>query len=219
MRPEAIASEQHLLDRLQRADSWIRAASGLRPDQKHEAFIFLSIALNCLYGRRQYEGDETRIGEDLEVFLTKIQALHEKDRERGGSLLTAATAACRKEGAALIRDKFLVNRYWRGEQPPAELQDRLNRDAALALTRLGEGSSREFLALVFRRIAVLRNQIMHGCATYGPRSFGRASLDKGLRVLRVMVPAFYQLISRHGQAVKWEPVPYPRWGSPHHPHR
>lgn len=212
-----MASDQHLLDRLQRADSWMRAAAGLRQDQMHEAFIFLYIALNCLYGRRAYEGDETRIGEDLEVFFTKILTLDQKDRAEGGALLAEAAAACRKEGAALIRDKFLVNRYWRGSLPSTELQTKLNRDAAEALDRLDEGSFREFLGLVFRRVSVLRNQIMHGCATYGPRSFGRASLDKGLRVLRVMVPAFYQLASRYGHAVKWDPVPYPRAGSAAHP--
>lgn len=212
-------SDQHLLDRLQRSDSWIRAASALTPEQMHEAFIFLSIAFNCLYGRRQYEGDETRIGEDVEVFVTKLLALARLDGGEGGATLEEAIAACRREGAALIRDKFLDNRYWRGAQPSVELQARLNRDAEEVLQRLDEGSCREFLSLVFRRIAVLRNQVMHGCATYGPRSQGRASLEKGLRVLRLLVPACYQLVFRHGHRVKWDPVPYPRTGSPAAPRR
>lgn len=212
-------SDQQLLDRLQRSDSWIRAASALRPEQMHEAFIFFYIAFNCLYGRRQYEGDETRVGEDVEVFVTKLLAFARQDAEEGGATLEKAVAACRREGAALIRDKFLDNRYWRGASSSVELQARLNRDAEDALQRLDEGSYREFLGLVFRRIAVLRNQVMHGCATYGSRSQGRASLEKGLRVLRVLAPACYQLVFRHGHRVKWDPVPYPRAGSVSAPRR
>lgn len=211
-------ADQGLLDRLQRADSWIQAASGLEPDQLHEAFIFLYIAFNCLYGRRKYEGDETQIEEDLDAFFSKILAMHGTDVQHGGTILKDALTTCRQDGAVLIRDRFLVNRYWRGTQPPAALQAKLNKEALGALEALVDSAYREFLSLVFRRISVLRNQVMHGCATYGARSYGRASLTKALRVLRALVPAFYQLVRRYGHDVVWDPIPYPRLGSQQHPH-
>lgn len=213
-----MAADQGLLDRIQRADSWIQAAAGLKPEQLHEAFIFLYIAFNCLYGRRKYEGDQAQIEEDLDVFFSKILAMHRKDVQEGGTILKDALGACRQDGAVLIRDRFLVNRYWRGAQPPAALQTKLNKDAIGALEALADGDYQEFLSLVFHRISVLRNQVMHGCATYGARSYGRASLAKALRVLRLLVPAFYELSRRYGHELAWDPIPYPRLGSQQHPH-
>jgi len=208
--------DQGLEDRLQRADSWLQAAAALRPDQQHEAFIFLFIAFNCLYGRRQYEGDDAQIGKDFDEFFKKLRVLHEHDVADGGAALKKAVAAARRDGAILIRDKFLSNRYWRGGSSVA-LQKQLNRDAGAVEEALALGSYDLFLDLTFRRVSVLRNQIMHGCATYGPRSYGQASLAKGLRFLKVMVPAFYDLAKRYGHEVKWEPVPYPRAGTKQHP--
>jgi hypothetical protein len=210
-------ADQGLLDRLQRADSWIQAASALPPDRLHEAFIFLYIAFNCLYGRRKYEGDASQIEEDLDAFFTKVLAMHERDAAEGERILTGALKVCREDGAVLIRDRFLVNRYWRGNQPPATLQPKLNKEAVGALEALADGDYREYLGLVFHRISVLRNQVMHGCATYGARSYGRASLAKALRVLRVLIPAFYQLARRYGHDLSWDPIPYPRLGSMQHP--
>lgn len=212
-----MAADQGLLDRLQRADSWIQAASELSPDRMHESFIFLYIAFNCMYGRRRYEGDETQIGDDLDAFFKRILIMREKDAHKGGTLLKDALKACQQDGAVLIRDRFLVNRYWRGSQPAASLQDRLNKEASGALQALADENYREFLSPVFRRISVLRNQVMHGCATYGSRSYGRASLAKALRVLRVLVPSFYQLMRQYGHDMTWDPIPYPRLGSQQHP--
>jgi len=210
-------ADQGLFDRLQRADSWIQAASDLQPERLHEAFIFLYIAFNCLYGRRKYEGDEAQIEEDLDAFFSKVLDMHQRDTKEGGTILKTALAASRQDGAVLIRDRFLVNRYWRGTQPSAALQARLNKEALGALEALADGDHREFLSLVFRRISVLRNQVMHGCATYGARSYGRVSLAKALRVLRVLIPAFYQLTRQYGHDLAWDPIPYPRLGSQQHP--
>lgn len=208
--------DQGLEDRVQRADSWIQATAALRPEQLHESFIFLYIAFNCLYGRRQYEGDETQIGKDCAEFFKKVRAMSDRDVADGGTILKKAIAAARHDGAILIRDKFLSNRYWRGGSSVA-LQKQLNKEERLVEEQFALGSCDLFLDLTFRRISVLRNQIMHGCATYGARSYGQASLTKGLRFLKVMVPAFYALTKQYGHEVKWDPVPYPRAGSQPHP--
>ena len=212
-----MGANQGLLDRLQRADSWIQAASDLSPDQMHEAFIFHYIAFNCMYGRRKYEGDHTQIQEDLKVFFSKLLVMHEKDIRQGGTILKDALSACQQDGAVLIRDRFLANRYWRDTQPSTALQTKLNKEAIGALEALAEGEYGEYLSTVFQRISVLRNQIMHGCATYGARSYGRGSLTKSLRVLRLLVPAFYRLMRQYGHDLTWDPIPYPRLGSQQHP--
>lgn len=208
-----MTSEQSLAERLQRAKSWITAASTLSTSQLHESFLFLSIAVNSLLCRRRHEGDKTQVCEDLHEFLIKVLILHTRDEDHGGALLKNAIAACRQDGAILIRDRFLKDAYWRRAQPSPELQHRLVRESLHATSRLTDGDYRIFLSLAFTRILVLRNQLMQGCTTYGERSHGRSSLHRGVRFLTVMAPALLQLVSRHGKTVKWDPVPFPRHGT------
>jgi hypothetical protein len=212
-----MAVDQHLHDRVRRADSWIKASARLQSNHLHETFVFLYIAFNCLYGRRQYEGDETQIGEDLNAFFRKILQLAEHDRKDGGETLPQAINACSKDGALLIRDRFLDSRYWKRTLPVERLHEALKSDAKGALEQAAAGEYGDFLFLTFSRISVLRNQIMHGCATYGPATAGRSSLAIAARVLKVLVPAFHALVRAYGQHAHWEAVPYPRVGSAQHP--
>ncbi len=208
-----MTSEQSLAERLERAESWITAASSLHTTQLHERFLFLCIALNSLLTRRRYEGEKALLREDLDEFLKKILVLSKLDEDRGGTILKKAIQACRQDGAVLIRDRFLKDAYWRRSEASPELQQRLVREALHATSRLLDGDSRTFLSLTLSRILVLRNQIMHGCATYGERSRGRSSLARGVGFLKVLIPALFRLASLYGHAVKWDPVPYPRLGS------
>jgi hypothetical protein len=212
-----MVGDQNLHDRVRRADSWIKASARLQSEQLHETFLFLYIAFNCLYGRRPYEGDETRIDEDLQIFFEKILELAEHDRKGGGETLQGAIKASSKDGALLIRDRFLDTRYWKRVLSVERLHDALKFDAKAALAQVAAGEYADFLFLTFKRISVLRNQVMHGCATYGPATAGRSSLAIAVRLMKALVPAFQILIRSHGQHVPWEPVPYPRLGSAQHP--
>ncbi len=208
-----MTSEQSLQERLQRAESWLTAATAIPATQSHETFLFLSIALQCLMSRRRFEGDKQQVKDDLQQFLKKILAFHSLDQQQGGAILKKATAACRQDGAVLIRDRFLKDAYWRRAQPSPQLQQRLVQESLHALSRVVEGDYRTFLSLSLNRIIILRNQIMHGCSTYGAKSHGRSSLARGVKFLTVLVPAFHQLAFLYGHHGKWEPVPYPRLGS------
>lgn len=208
-----MTSEQSLQERLQRAESWLTAATAIPTTQFHETFLFLSIALQCFMGRRRFEGDKDQVQEDLQQFLKKILALHHLDEKQGGTVLKKATAACRQDGAVLIRDRFLKDAYWRRSQPSPQLQQRLVQESLHAVTRLVEGDYRTFLSLSLNRIVILRNQITHGCSTYGAKTHGRSSLMRGVKFLKILVPAIHQLAFTYGHTVKWDPVPYPRLGS------
>jgi hypothetical protein len=51
---------------------------------------------------------------------------------------------------------------------------------------------------------------MHGSVTHGPTSNGRLSIEKGVRVFKVVMPAFRQLMDDYGHRVPWDPIPFPR---------
>jgi len=206
-----------LEDRLTRAHSWMKAAQALPADQMHAAFVFLYIAFNALYGKRRYEGTEAKIRKDREEFLKRLRAMDTCDMRFGQGILLKALKACRQPGTALIRNTFLRDTYWNKKEKAKEMREQFSRAAMRAEGYLDKGQYEEFLDLVLRRLTVLRSQVIHGCATYGPQSKGIESLEDGLAVLKELVPAFHTLMAKYGSHMDWPPIPYPRTGSERHP--
>jgi hypothetical protein len=68
-----VTRKQDLQDRLQRAQSWIKAAERSSSEQNHERFMFYYVALNAMYGRRQYEGDRSDVWQDLDRFVDQVK--------------------------------------------------------------------------------------------------------------------------------------------------
>jgi hypothetical protein len=204
-----VTRKQDLQDRLQRAASWIEAADSLKPRQNHERFIFLYVALNAMYGRRQYEGDRSEVRQDLDRFATQLKQICSTSPKESASHLLEILQSPRVE--ALVLDHFLLDDLFKGATREA-LVARCKRDLIGAKLKLRSGDPFTMLRLVLQRLTVLRNRVMHGCVTYGDVSKGLPSVVKGTRVATSLVPALLELIARHGHVVKWDPIPYPRVG-------
>ena len=208
---------QNIHDRLQRASSWINAANALQSGQEHAEFVFLFKAFNALYGRRQYEGSKNEAATDRVEFLRRVMKMVDYDKRLGQHRLLLALKDCRKEAGELIVNYFLRDSYWRREQRSKELIQQFRSEQRRADERLSHGKFEDLLELVLKRLNVLRNQVVHGCVTYGPSSKGFPSSEAGLAVLRKLVPALYQLMDKHGRHLEWPVIPYPRVGSEFHP--
>ena len=183
----------------------------------HAAFVFLYIAFNALYGKRRYEGTEAKIRKDREEFLKRLRVMQTRDMRFGQGILLKALKACRLPGAALIRDTFLRDTYWNKKEKAKVMREQFSRAAMRADGSLDKGQYEDFLDLVLRRLTVLRSQVIHGCATYGPPSKGFESVKAGVAVLKELVPVFHTLMTTYGHHVDWPPIPYPRTGSERHP--
>ncbi len=201
--------KQDLQDRLQRAQSWVKAAEGLASDENHERFIFYYIALNAMYGRRQYEGDRSEVWQDIDRFVSQVKEMCSNADERGGNPLLPALKNASAD--ALILDYFLLDELFKGTTR-ARLVDRCERDLRGAKLKLLIGDPFPMLRTILRRLTVLRNRVTHGCVTYGAVSKGLPSVVKGARVARSVVPVLYELMATRGSIVKWDPIPYPRVG-------
>ena len=216
----APSAGQSLEDRLTRARSWLSAGTALPESQLQEVFIALFIALNAMYGRRQYEGDRSQTVQDLESFCDKLHVMHEADLDQGRATLTNALFLARPSVRAIATNVFLRDASWRREVRHDVLLKRFEAQYSFADRRLlMEGLWRPLLRLALDRIIVLRNQILHGCVTHGRESRGWESVEQGVAVLKILIPAFADLVERHGDRVKWEPLPYPRLGSELHAER
>lgn len=208
---------QNLIDRLHRSQSWMGAAKAQPSSEKHPQFICWYIAFNALYGIRQYEGSQEENRLDRQKFLKRLKILHSHDMRYGKSILLIGLKSCQSEAKKLITDYFPRDSYWTRRISSSELKQRFSSDLSRAEEMLYKDNYDFYLDLILRRLAVLRNQIFHGCATFGPTSKGLPSLEIGLSVLQTLVPAFYDLMDRYGHEVAWPPIPYPRVGSKAHP--
>jgi len=143
-----------------------------------------------MYGRRQYEG--------------------------GGTILRTALEDCRAVCDYVIDDPFVDDDLWGRKLSDKELERRrkIQLKELQALRRAHRYE--RLLTVLIQRLAVLRNQVVHGCVTYGPESKGWESLEAGLEVLRTLVPAFHKLMKQYGHLCAWDSVPYPRLGSDRH---
>jgi hypothetical protein len=213
---------QNLEDRVTRAKSWLDAASRLEEGPEHiqiqVAFIYRNIAFNALYGRRQYE-NRTETSNDLRELFDRIVALHGEDKRAGGSILPDALQRSRGFWEQVIEDEFVYNWYYKQESLNPGFKNWYMKHRFEACERWKVGEYRNLLLEIFHRVMVLRNQIFHGCATFGQESKGWKSVQKATPVTRELIPALYQLMMQYGDQVKWPPLPYPRRGSVQHPHR
>ena len=85
------------------------------------------------------------------------------------------------------------------EQERAEVKKRLRRGRA--------ENSLYVLDRVFDRLSVLRNQLMHGCATQ-EGALNRRQVNDGAEILEVLVPLFVNIMADHPDE-NWGKISYP----------
>jgi hypothetical protein len=218
-------SKQNLLDRLSRAESWLCAASNLEatvgPNEvdAQTVFLYRYIAFNSLYGMWKFQGSEKQTWTQLDRFFDNILILHSEDRHRKGNTLRTALLQCQSSWLGLMDNEYLDKGYWAVQEHLPGFREKYRSAKFGALRRLSQQEYKDLLHSIFSRIVVLRNQIVHGCATFGRVSLGWKSVTTANPVLRTLVPAFLLLMGQYPDSVDWPPIPYPRRGSAQHPQR
>jgi len=218
--------DQNLVDRLSRAKSWLDAASVLESKSKpgeidhHTAFVYRYVAFNSLYGRWRTEESQRRAKTQFDLFFDNLGRLHSEDQSEDGPnrwILPNALVQCKRHWVQLIDDEFLDSKgYWDIPEHSENFREKYSSQKSTALRHLDWRNFKPLLHLIFDRIWVLRNQILHGCATFGPKSLGWESVERANPVLRAMIPAFRNLMEKYPDVVQWPPIPYPRYGSDQH---
>jgi len=135
-------------------------------------------------------------------------------------ILGTALLSCRDACLSLLRSPFHLDDYWSRRVEFHKVRRKCNDDVQRGSAALDENRYEDFLRPVLKRLTVLRNQVAHGCVTYGPSSRGFEGLEDGLKVLRALVPAFHSLAEKRGAQLhgdlRWDPLPYPRLESGRH---
>ena len=111
---------------------------------------------------------------------------------------------------SLIGNRFVFQPYWKHHNlvPGHEDWEGLfQRSQEIANNALERGDTLAILRIVFDRLYVLRNQLLHGGSTYSAPP-NRTQVQAGALIMAFLVPLFIDLMLEH---------PHSDWGSPYYP--
>ena len=204
-----------LLHRLQRSISWLeRAAAANDTDAR---CIFLWIAFNAAYAlersaaRDEWDGDEPDDWQLRERYFEKLTRLEFKR-------VRSTIRARRAEGTVvkLMSNVYVFRGFWESlSADPFDWEnwrhkerfesERHETKRLLGITN--RTHARRLLTMVFSRLYVLRNQLMHGCATR-EGSLNRRQVNDGAELLEILVPVFVDIMADHPDE-DWGEVSFP----------
>ncbi len=193
---------ENLRVRIHRAISWLARAEQETGDLDAQ-FIFLWISLNAAYaadfGFEQSEREQTR------AFIGRVLA---NDQE--GRLQDAAFQKFTGPIRTMIENRFVFEPYWRAMREH-DSSDRWETQFAaskrVAMKALMERQTDVVLSIVLDRLYVLRNQLVHGGATWNSGA-NRAQVRDGASILMTLMPIIIDLLI-DDPAKEFEGVAYP----------
>ena len=206
-RAERHAHHPNLALRVHRALSWLHRAEQLaRADDRDGQFIFLWIAFNAAYAT---EIDERyRLSEQV-TFRSFLQKLVELDAGRG-----RVEELVWREFPGSIRllldNPYVFQDFWafhNGTLAEHEWKRRFADARRAANAALGNRETVTVLGIVLSRIYTLRNQLMHGGATWGS-SVNRDQIRDCASLMGKLVPVVIEIMLDHPEAL-WGDACYP----------
>ena len=207
---ERDASPQAVNLRVYRAISWLDRAER-DADDPDAAFIFYWIALNAAYAREQgaYSvGDGAGATSERGSFREFFDMILRFDAEGRvyGEIWDRFSGPIR----ILLDNQYVFQPFWdhqQGNPDAAQWEARFRAAKVRANQALVEQDTVTVLAIVFDRLYTLRNQLIHGGATW-QSSVNRDQVRDGARILSFLVPLFISIMMDN---------PDGNWGEPSYP--
>lgn len=195
--PDAMALRVH------RAISWL-GRSEAEGDDADVRFILLWISFNSAY-TAHIDSDG---GGERGAFKAYFDTLIELDQ--GHRIYNAVWTRFSQEIRLLLDNRYVFAPFWshfNGEEGYADWEERLAKSKRQIAAALGNRDTPRILATVFDRLYVLRNQMVHGGATWNS-SVNRNQIRDGAAVLACLLPVFIDIMMDH---------PRKNWGQPYYP--
>jgi len=193
--------------RVHRALSWLNRAEQLGKQADSDGqFIVLWIAFNAAYAT---EIDERYRESEQQTFLgfhSKLTEL-EAGKKRFEMLMWTEFP---KSIRVLLDNPYVFADFWtfqNGSIPEAEYQTKFAAANRAAHVALGRQDTVTVLSIVLSRIYVLRNQLVHGGATWGS-SVNREQLRDCTNFMAKLVPLVIEVMMDHPQTL-WGDACYP----------
>lgn len=208
-----LPQRNHNEDRMRRADSWLRRSEVAKDDT--EKFIFLWIAFNAAYGQGSLSSDSDPQPAERERFKNFLRAA--LDSDDGKTLEKVLWRTCSRSVRRLLRNPYVFAPFWYEVQGlPTGRNWKKNFDSLNeSVDRAKDKDAHYVLGEVFLRLYTLRNQILHGGATFGI-GWGQRQVKDGRKIMASLVPAILDImrtdIGKKPDSDIWGMVLYPRIG-------
>ncbi|MBE9549435.1 MAG: hypothetical protein IMF09_08540 [Proteobacteria bacterium] len=180
--------------RIHRALSWLQRAEK-ETDDEDARFIFLWIAFNAAYASEVHVSQNNRERSVQLHFIERLLSADKQDRlehivweEFSGSI------------RLLINNKYVFQPFWdyqRGDISEDEWQEAFQKNKKYAMLAIGNNDTKNVLAVVLQRLYILRNQLLHGLATWNS-AVNRDQIRDGANILGRLVPAIIYLMLESG---------------------
>lgn len=193
---------QRSLIRIHRATSWLSRAED-EPEDLDARFVFLWISFNAAYA--QEISRETSERERLATFFRLLLSADESKRLQ--SLLFEKFSGPIR---TLVENRFVFDPFWRAlraHDPSGTWETQFAASKKAALQAIMGGDTQKVLGIVFDRLYVLRNQIVHGGATWNSQ-VNRSQVRDGAAIMQSVVPIIIDLMLDHAD-IDFGEINYP----------
>ena len=198
--------------RIYRAISWAARAeceSAKEPADSDTAFILLWIAFNAAYAVDDPYADPISEPLRFKAFIQKAVDHDKRDVVRNYVFANEQTID------AIVDNRYLFNRFWeyQNEIPGSETwRSELAGESRAVRRYFREGSAVEILVTLFPRLYTLRNQLVHGGATWNSQ-VNRVQVENAASIMAFIIPVFIDLMMDNPEAFGGKPY-YPLVGDP-----
>ncbi len=202
-RAEREGHSEGLALRSHRALSWLHRAEQCQDEDGK--FIFLWIAFNAAYANEILEGERAHEKKTFAMFLEKLVEL-DTDDILYQLIWTEFSGSVR----VLLNNQFIFEPFWeyqRGNIPEDQWRSSFDSAKAAANHALAEHRTADALSIVLSRMYTLRNQLVHGGATWNSR-VNRDQLTDCASFLGKLVPHVIQLMLDNPNTL-WGDAVYP----------
>lgn len=175
--------------RIHRALSWLDRAEQCA-DDKDSQFIFLWIAFNAAYGQEH----EEFYNNETELFSRFIAKLVELDHDK--ALYELAWQQFSSHIRVLLDNQYVFQPFWefqKGKIEQSAWERQFAREKGLINVALSTERTDKVLSIILRRLYTLRNQLMHGGATWHGQ-VNRQQLHDAVAILECLVPIVINLM-------------------------
>ena len=199
--------------RIARMDVWLNLArkTSAQDESAHVRFVFYWIAYEAAY---KVEGRDPSAEKEAE--WRQRERFHHNVAWHDAPKLQEILSRNREQIVRLLELRQADNSFWyrsgqHGVRSAAEWEVRFRDRVRTAVGRLDKGEITSTLDDLFRNLAVVRHQIVHG-GSAGAHSRGRRQVLLGAALLGALIPRFCQSIKSKLEE-DWGEPPFPRVGS------
>lgn len=189
--------------RVHRSLSWLGRAEAETADPDIR-FILLWIGFNAAYAAdidREFESERSV----FQNFFDTLVRLDEEDK-----IYKAVWQRFPQEIRLLLSNRHIFPAFWKHQNGVLGYDDWAERMSASQRAingAIARKDTAKILSVLFDRLYVLRNQLIHGGATWNS-SVNRSQVKDGAAVLDVLLPIFIDILMNN---------PNNDWGTPYYP--